>query len=213
MESSGSLRLSAIDQVFKIVDREVWILTAATDDGRRGGLVATWVSQASIEVEYPMIAVGLAPNHYTTELVEVSRVFAAHLITADQLELVWRFGLTSGRDTDKLAGLSLRQDASGAWILNDCLAWLTCRVVGRYDGGDRIYYFAEVLDGARNGDGAPLRQSDLIAKASQQQRQVMQAGQLADVTVLRPLREAWKKVNRIRQASDLASNKRPLANE
>src|SRR5262245_813557 len=181
MKNTDPARMSAIDEVFKMVDREAWILTAATDDGRRGGLVATWVSQASIDVEHPMIAAGLAPNHYTTELVDASWVFAAHLITVDQLELVWRFALSSGRDTDKLAGLSLRQDVSGAWILNDCLAWLACRVVSRYDGGDRIYYFAEVLDGARNRGGAPVRQSDLIAKASQQQREAMQANQLADV--------------------------------
>jgi flavin reductase (DIM6/NTAB) family NADH-FMN oxidoreductase RutF len=193
MKNTDAARLLAIDQVFKIVDREIWIITASTDDGRRGGLVATWVSQASIDVDHPMIAAGLAPNHYTTALVDSAQVFAAHLITADQLELVWRFGLSSGRDTDKLAGLSIRQDASGASILNDCLAWLACRVVRRYDGGDRIYYFAEVLGGARNRDGAPLRQSNAIAMASQQQRQAMQAGQLADVAVLRPLHEAWIK--------------------
>jgi flavin reductase (DIM6/NTAB) family NADH-FMN oxidoreductase RutF len=197
MENTRDARLSAIDQVFQLVDREIWIVTAATADGRRGGLVATWVSQASIDIEHPMIAAGLAPNHYTSELVDAGKVFAAHLITAEQLELVWRFGLSSGRDTDKLETLSLRQHACGAWILNDCLAWLACRVAGRYNGGDRIYYFAEVLDGGRKQEGEPLRQSTLLARASQAQRQAMKAAQLADVAVLRPLHEAWMRAQRM----------------
>jgi flavin reductase (DIM6/NTAB) family NADH-FMN oxidoreductase RutF len=193
MENIKDARLSAIDQVFRLVDREIWIITVATDDGRRGGLVATWVSQASIDVENPMLVAGLAPNHYTAELIDSAKIFAAHLITAEQIELVWRFGLGAGRDTDKLEGLSLRQGSRSECVLQECLAWLACEVVGRYGGGDRIYYFAKVLDGGRNFEGEPLRQSKLLAKANQHQRQAIQAAQLADVAVLRPLHEAWIK--------------------
>jgi flavin reductase (DIM6/NTAB) family NADH-FMN oxidoreductase RutF len=196
MESTNVPHLSAIDQVFQMVDREIWIITAAADDGRRGGLVATWVSQASIDVENPMIVAGLAPNHHTTELIDSSKLFAAHLVSAEEIELIWKFGLSSGRNIDKLAGLALRSDVGQIPALSKCLAWLACQVIGHYDGGDRIYYFANVLDGGRNHDGKPLRQSDLNANATTQQRDAMKACQLADVAVLRPLHKAWLDAHR-----------------
>ncbi len=184
-------RLKTIDQVLRMVNREVWVVTAASNDGRRGGLVATWISQASIDVEHPMIVAGIAPNHYTRELIDSAKQFAAHLITAEQMEIIWRFGLSSGRDHDKLAGLSLRQDVPGAPVLCDCLAWILCDVVAHYDAGDRMYYFAQVFDGGRNGGAEPIRQRDLIARATPEQLRAMQTAQLADVAVLRPLHEAW----------------------
>ena len=63
--------LSQIDKVLRLIDREVWIVTAS-DGPRRGGLLATWVSAASIDAERPVILAGLAPNHFTTELVQRS---------------------------------------------------------------------------------------------------------------------------------------------
>src|SRR5436190_17382603 len=116
-----------IEQLFHLVDREIWIVTAVAEQ-RRGGLVATWVMRASLDPEAPLVVVGLAPNHHTTELVLSSGAFALHLLTQEQLELVWRFALGSSRDRDKLAGLATTAGETGAPILADCLAWLDCRV-------------------------------------------------------------------------------------
>jgi flavin reductase (DIM6/NTAB) family NADH-FMN oxidoreductase RutF len=204
MNTDDADRLKTIDQVLRMVDREVWIVTAATDNGRRGGLVATWISQASIDVEHPMIVAGIAPNHYTRELIDSAKQFAAHLVTDEQIELIWRFGMSSGRDHDKLAGLWLLDDVNGAPVLRECLAWLLCQVVGHYDAGDRIYYFAQVVDGARYGDAEPVRQRDLIARATPEQLRALQTAQLADVAALRPLHEAWL------QAQEKTTGERPV---
>src|SRR2546429_1095460 len=88
----------------RLIDREMWIVTAASGE-RRGGLVATWVSAASIDRERPVLLAGLAPNHFTTELVQTSRAFAAHLLRPQQTDLAWNFGRDSGRDRNKFAGL------------------------------------------------------------------------------------------------------------
>ena len=42
---------TAIESVFRLVNREVWIVTAGHEQ-HRAGLVATWVLQASIAVSY-----------------------------------------------------------------------------------------------------------------------------------------------------------------
>ena len=92
-------------------------------------MVATWVSAASIDPETPTVLIGLAPNHFTTELVAQSGGFAVHLLDVRQHELVWRFALASGRDTDKLAALDHKAGATGSPILAECLAWLDCHVI------------------------------------------------------------------------------------
>ena len=60
---------------------------------------------------------------------------------------MWRFGLRSGRDADKLAGLSMTTATTGSPILTDALGWLDCRVEARLDTGDRTVYLAEVVRG------------------------------------------------------------------
>src|SRR5690606_14882202 len=112
----------SIEAVFKQVDRQVWVVTAA-DGPRRGGLVATFVSKSSLDPEQPTVSVGLAVNHFTRELVDASGAFALHLITPEQVELAWRFALGSGRDRDKLSGVKASVGESGSPILDDCLAW------------------------------------------------------------------------------------------
>ena len=86
--------------VFRLVSREIWIVTSAAGP-RAGGLVATWVSQASIDRERPTAMIGIAPNHFTAELIDASGAFALHLIKAAQVELAWNFALGSGRTRER----------------------------------------------------------------------------------------------------------------
>jgi len=179
-----------VDQVLQLVDREIWIVTAAAN-GRATGLVATWASAASIDPRQPMVVIGLAPNHFTTELITASGGFALHLLARRHLDLVWRFGLASGRATDKFAGLSYHGGLSESPILADCLAWLDCRVVDQYDAGDRLYFWADVVDGLRLGDHMPLREREVLSTATRDQLAGLREGRKADIAVLAPLRETW----------------------
>src|SRR3712207_6985322 len=56
--------------------------------GRRGGLIATFVNQASITPRYPRVVVGLARQHHTWELVEAAGSFVLHLLGEEHLD--WR---------------------------------------------------------------------------------------------------------------------------
>jgi flavin reductase (DIM6/NTAB) family NADH-FMN oxidoreductase RutF len=182
-----------IDSVLRLIDREVWVITSAAA-GRRGGLTATWVSPASIDREHPVLLVGIAPNHFTAELIEHSHVFVAHLLTADQSELAWNFTRDSGRQRDKLAGLEFAPAGSGAPLLRECLAWLDCRVFARYDAGDRLFYWADVLAGAQVSAGTPLREHALVAGLTADQRETLLAARQADITAIRPLGKNWRKL-------------------
>jgi flavin reductase (DIM6/NTAB) family NADH-FMN oxidoreductase RutF len=132
-------------KLFKTLDRELWVVTAQAGS-RRGGLIATFVSNSSLVPESPRVVVGLAKHHYTWGLVEASRAFVLHLVGEDQLQRVWHFGLQSGRDCDKLDGVATRVGVTGGPILQDAPAWLECQVEVSVDIGDRTLYLAEVVD-------------------------------------------------------------------
>jgi len=153
-----------ISEVFHLYDPPLWLVTAR-DRGRRGGLIATFAVRASIVRELPRMAVGIAKHHHTWRLIEGSGAFAVHLLRADDLDAVWRFGLASGHDTDKLAGLRDQRTPDGNPLYPEALAWLDCRVEARMDTGDRTLYLTEVSAGAALAEGPALTVGTLLRDA------------------------------------------------
>jgi flavin reductase (DIM6/NTAB) family NADH-FMN oxidoreductase RutF len=182
---------SAIAQVLMQTDREVWLLSARSD-GRGAGLIATFVNQASIVPELPRVVVGLAKQHRTAQAVARSRGFVLHLLTESQIELVWRFGLQSGRDADKWAGLACDDSAYGGPRLHDALAWLDCRVEASLDIGDRHVHVAEVLAGRVERPGAPLTMRRLIQLASPDRLRELKEGLLRDSAIDAAAIQRWR---------------------
>jgi flavin reductase (DIM6/NTAB) family NADH-FMN oxidoreductase RutF len=160
-ESTGR---DPIAEVFHLYDPPLWLVTASHQN-RRGGLIATFAVRASIVAELPRVAVGIAKHHHTWGLIEGGGQFALHLLRADDLAAVWRFGLASGHATDKLAGLPERRTPAGNPLYADALGWLDCRVEARMDTGDRTLYLAEVTSGATLAEGTPLSVGALLREA------------------------------------------------
>jgi flavin reductase (DIM6/NTAB) family NADH-FMN oxidoreductase RutF len=147
-----------MNDAFRLLEHNdplLWIVTAAAGD-RTGALVATFVNSASIVPECPRVTVGLAHSHHTWELVEASDAFALHLITASQVDWIWRFGLQSGHQLDKLAGMKWHPGKTGSPLLDEAMGWLECRVEVRMDTGDRTLYLAEVIAAQSSTQAVPL---------------------------------------------------------
>jgi len=175
-----------IDAALRLVDREIWIITAAAGQ-RRSGLVASFVMPASIDPQQPVLMTGLAANHYTTELVQASGAFAAHLIGRDQVELVWKFALASGRTKDKLAGLVLKPSQTGAPVIDDCLAWFECSVTDQRQSAGRIFFWASVVAGGEGFPGEPLRESSVLRAATAEQKAALLKNRQDDIAISRSL--------------------------
>jgi flavin reductase (DIM6/NTAB) family NADH-FMN oxidoreductase RutF len=213
------------DAALRLLDREIWIVTSAADSGplapraemsSRGGLVATSVSPASIDRERPVLLAGIAPIHFTAELIDASQAFTAHLLREDQSSLAWDYARDSGRNRDKLTGLCLLEtrrvseglaietrrvsegmnpSSTGSPVLADCLAWFACRVIGRYDAGDRLYFWGEVTASEQVSPGPPLRQQTFFRNLTPDQFAHLSASQQSDALALRPRHEAWREKN------------------
>jgi flavin reductase (DIM6/NTAB) family NADH-FMN oxidoreductase RutF len=155
---------TAPSTLFAWLDRELWLVTAQAG-GRRGGLIATFVAEASIHPELPRMLVGLAKQHHTSGLVEASGAFALHLLGEHQLHWVWRFGLHTGDATDKFDGLVVHPSGTGSPVLKDAIGWLDCRVEARLDTGDRTIYVAEVVHSEVTNYAPPLTLKRLMQLA------------------------------------------------
>jgi flavin reductase (DIM6/NTAB) family NADH-FMN oxidoreductase RutF len=164
--------VTQISKVYAQLDPPLWLVTAA-DGARRGGLIATTVTQASIVAELPRQLITIAQRNNTHALIEASGAFAMHLIDETQLDLVWRFGLQSGRDVDKLAGLQFHTGATGSPLLPEALAWFDCRVEARMDSGDRTDYLAAVVDGRLQRTDPPLTSRRFFAIAPPDKQKIM----------------------------------------
>ena len=186
---------AAASELFRRLDRELWVVTARAR-ARRGGLIATFVSQASIVPHLPRVLVGLDKAHHTWELVEAAGAFGLHLLGEEHLDWVWRFGLRSGRDFDKLAGLATHVGASGTPRLTEAPGWLDCRVEARLDTGDRTVYLAEVLD-AQPANFLPfLTVKQMLQLAPADRRRDMEEQLVRDSAVDARAIEAWRRGDR-----------------
>ena len=172
----------------KHLDREIWVVTSADGD-RKGGLIATFVSPASIAASLPRVLAGISRRHQTWELIEASGSFAVHLLGEDRLDWVPRFGLQSGRTVDKLAGLEHHPGRSGSPILAGASGWLDCRVEARLETGDRTMYLAEVVDALAPEDTQVLTVQRMLRLVSEDVRarlaEDLQRDSLVDAAAIR----------------------------
>jgi len=167
----------------QLVDRELWIITAAIDNGRRGGLLATAVTVDLFDPQRPKLLVGITPSHYTAELISASDMFAAHLLRPDQAAVAWNFADGSGRDRDKLATLATNISPQGVPILVDCLAWLECRCANSFTAADRMFFWADVIAAQTVSPGPPLRENAFIASLTDSQRRQLTEAKAADLAL------------------------------
>lgn len=177
--------------VLRHPDQTLWVVTAA-DGPRRGGLIATFVVSASIVPELPRVLLGIARHHHTWKLIQASGMFALHLIDESQLDLVWRFGLQTGLDADKLAGLRWRTEATGSPILEESVGWLDCRVEGRLDTGDRTVHLSEIVAGRLERNEPPLTMKRLLQLAPPDRLAVMREQLAADASLDATAIQAWR---------------------
>ena len=105
----------------------IYVLTSCHKE-EINGMIASWVSQVSYEPLLIMAAVH--PNRYSHRLIEQSGCFALHVIDRQQTEFLARF---KGPDPkSKFSSVQWERGKTGCPILNDCMAYLECKVKAAY---------------------------------------------------------------------------------
>jgi flavin reductase (DIM6/NTAB) family NADH-FMN oxidoreductase RutF len=144
--------------LFRRLNAGVYVVGVA-DGERRNAFTAAWLMQVSFDPL--LLALSVNPGHASFPLLVGGGAFAVSVLSRDQLELARHFGTRSGRETDKLAGVSWREGRTGAPILAGAVAYLECRLTGRFPAGDHEIVIARPVAGELLlPDAVPLTYAD-----------------------------------------------------
>lgn len=94
-----------------------------------------------------MFASCCSKNNYTAELILETGAFSASILPENtNPTIITNFGYKSGRDIDKLNGLNVIYGETGVPIvLDDCIAYLECKVVETIDVGTHYMFIGELV--------------------------------------------------------------------
>ena len=136
--------MSDLAALFHRLTFGVYVIGVA-DGARRDAFTAAWVMQTSFDPL--LLALSINPDNASYPILRSGRSFTVNVLGEGQLSLAGRFGTRSGRDEDKLAGVSWRPGRRGAPILDEALAWFECELQGSLGAGDHELVLGRVTDG------------------------------------------------------------------
>ncbi|MGB9761665.1 MAG: flavin reductase [Caldimicrobium thiodismutans] len=125
------------------ITQGVFVVTAQADS-KINGMTVAWVSQVSFKPR--LLAVAIAPQRYTYELIEKSKVFCINVLSEDQIELAKHFGFQSGRKINKFETVPFKYALKGSPVILSAIAYFECEVTHMYETGDHIMVVGEVGD-------------------------------------------------------------------
>jgi flavin reductase (DIM6/NTAB) family NADH-FMN oxidoreductase RutF len=117
----------------------VTIVTGRDANGQRIGLTAN--SFNSVSLEPPLVLWSLARAAGSMPAFTRGSHYAINILAAEQHELAERF---ASKSRDRFAGLSFREGAGGAPLIEGSAAIFECFNRSRYEEGDHVIFVGEV---------------------------------------------------------------------
>jgi len=130
----------------------VVVISARVDDEYRG---MTASSLVSLSLRPPLLAVGLERESMTRAAVLDTKAFNVSVLTRSQEFIADRLAGRAPAIDPKWRTLPHHLGTNGIPLLEDCAAWLECRLVESHPAGDHDLCIGEV-QAAAIGSGDPL---------------------------------------------------------
>lgn len=129
----------------------VTVVTAAGADGPEGMAIGSFTS-VSLDPPLVMFCPGLESASWAR--MRPAGSFCVNVLGDHQAEVSRTFAAKSG---DRFGAVSTRVEATGAPVIEGCLAWIDCTVHAVHDGGDHDIVVGRVealgVDDPSDGDG------------------------------------------------------------
>jgi flavin reductase (DIM6/NTAB) family NADH-FMN oxidoreductase RutF len=165
--------------MFSLTDHEIYVVSAR-HEGRDNGQIATWIMPATLVPDHPRIVAVLSPLNFTHEFIAATGRFAISMLSEEQWDMVPRFGLYSGRDTEKFAEVEFGRSASGLAVLTGGCGWAECRIAASIDAGDRRIHLADIVEQQLYTGRQPLRKHAAFALQTDETRARLEEKHRAD---------------------------------
>lgn len=123
--------------------------------GEPGHSAGTTVNSfTSVSLDPPLVLFCLHRRSRLRPVLTRSGGFVVNFLACRQEPLAWAF---AGRGSTKVEDVAHHRSTGGLPILSEALAFLACRLVTEYDGGDHKIMLGEVVElGAPRQEGDPL---------------------------------------------------------
>ncbi|MBM2825575.1 MAG: High molecular weight rubredoxin [Dehalococcoidales bacterium] len=118
---------------------------ASRKGDKLNGQIANTLFQ--ITSEPPTVAVSINKSNLTHDFIKESKVFSASVLCQDTpLSFIGQFGFKSGRDTNKLEGVSYKTGETKApVVIENATSYLEVRVTKEVDMGTHTIFIGEVV--------------------------------------------------------------------
>jgi flavin reductase (DIM6/NTAB) family NADH-FMN oxidoreductase RutF/DNA-binding IclR family transcriptional regulator len=117
----------------------VTVMTTVDEAGKYYGLTANSFSSVSLDPPLILWSQSLtAPSH---PVFRDAERFAVNILAEDQVEISNRFARGG---EDKFSGIAIRRGLGGVPLIEGCSAYLECRRVTNYAGGDHAVFLGQV---------------------------------------------------------------------
>jgi flavin reductase (DIM6/NTAB) family NADH-FMN oxidoreductase RutF len=130
----------------------LFVVTVRHGDAETG-LLASWVQQCSFEP--PQVTVCVRRGRALSAWLGEGAAFTVNVLGEGQTALVRHFARGFEPGEPAFAGLLVERPDGAAPVLAEALAYLDCRVAGRWAAGDHDLLLGTVLSGRLLRDGAP----------------------------------------------------------
>jgi flavin reductase (DIM6/NTAB) family NADH-FMN oxidoreductase RutF len=130
------------------------VAISTTRDARGEPCGLTVNSFCSVSLEPPLVLVCIETAADSHDCIRNAGYYAVNVLGEDRGESLSRRFSTWGVE-DKLRGIAFREEVTGAPVLEKALAWVDCRVVAEYPGGDHTIFLGQVV-AADAREGTPL---------------------------------------------------------
>ena len=141
---------AALRHAFGSFPTGVTVVTTRDADGRPRGMTANAFASVSLEPALLLVCIGHGAASFAA--FAQCRSFAVNVLRDDQQDVS---ALFASKSALKFAGIGHAARATGAPVLDDCLAWFDCTLHQRVGAGDHTVLFGRVQQFAA-GHAAPL---------------------------------------------------------
>jgi flavin reductase (DIM6/NTAB) family NADH-FMN oxidoreductase RutF len=129
------------------------VLTARQGDAETG-MLASWVQQCSFDP--PQLSVCVKPDRDVAGWLTPGAGFTVNILDDTQTDMIVHFGKGFKTGEPAFSGLDIDHLDQAGPVLQEALAFLECRVVGRHTAGDHDLIIGRVVRGQLLGEGQPM---------------------------------------------------------
>jgi len=130
----------------------VFILVAGDGNGRKTGLLASWIQQASFEP--PQVTVAVNKSRYLVDWLQAGSLVTINQIAKGENSLFKHFGKGFDPDADAFDGVDRLDGPSGLPLLKAAMSSMEGVVSGQMESGDHMIFLVTLTNALAHRDPA-----------------------------------------------------------